>query len=181
MSNVLEKIVNQKKIDLLVANDDEVLKTLDKHTTISIINSDEVMTGEFARDKNFFLPFDKMKENLINILGKNNIDFIPSNTIANKILGDSILSNMFIVGKAYQSGLIPIKAKAIEQAIQLNGVSIEENTQAFRLGRHSINMKEEILNLIYEKEKIITDFDEKFIDRYNFLTEYQNKKYAEFF
>ncbi len=165
--------------DLLVANDEEVLKTLDKQKTKSIINSNEIMTGEFTRDKNFFLPFDKMKENLINILGKNNIDFIPSNTIANKILGDSILSNMFIVGKAYQSGLIPIKAKAIEQAIQLNGVSIEENTQAFRLGRHSINMKEEILNLIYEKEKVITDFDEKFVDRYDFLIEYQNKKYAD--
>ena len=165
--------------DLLVANDEEVLKTLDKQKTKSIINSDEIMTGEFTRDKNFFLPFDKMKENLINILGKNNIEFIPSNTIAKKILGDSILSNMFIVGKAYQSGLIPIKAKAIEQAIQLNGVSIEENIQAFRLGRHSINMKEEILNLIYEKEKVITDFDEKSVDRYNFLIEYQNKKYAD--
>jgi len=137
------------------------------------------MTGEFTRDKNFFLPFDKMKENLISILGKKNVDFIPSNTIANKILGDSILSNMFIVGKAYQSGFIPINAKAIEQAIKLNGVSIEENIHAFRLGRHSINMKEEILNLIYEKEKVITDFDEKLIDRYNFLIEYQNKKYAD--
>lgn len=165
--------------DLLVANDEEVLKTLDKQKTKSIINSNEIMTGEFTRDKNFFLPFDKMKENLINILGKNNIDFMPSNTITNKILGDSILSNMFIVGNAYQSGLIPIKANAIEQAIQLNGVSIEENTHAFRLGRHSINMKEEILNLIYEKEKVITDFDEKFVDRYNFLIKYQNKKYAD--
>ena len=165
--------------DLLVANDEEVLKTLDKQKTKSIINSDEIMTGEFTRDKNFFLPFDKMKENLINILGKNNIDFMPSNTITNKILGDSILSNMFIVGNAYQSGLIPIKANAIEQAIQLNGVSIDENIHAFRLGRHSINMKEEILNLIYEKEKVITNFDEKFVDRYNFLIKYQNKKYAD--
>ena len=165
--------------DLLVANDEEILKTLDKQKTKSIINSDEIMTGEFTRDKNFFLPFDKMKENLINILGKNNIEFIPSNTIAKKILGDSILSNMFIVGKAYQSGFIPIKSKAIEKAIELNGVSIEENIQAFRLGRHSINMKEEILNLVYEKEKVITDFDEKIINRYNFLTEYQNKKYAD--
>ena len=101
--------------DLLVANDEEILKTLDKQKTKSIINSDEIMTGEFTRDKDFFLPFDKMKENLINILGKNNIEFIPSNTIAKKILGDSILSNMFIVGKAYQSGFIPIKSKAIEK------------------------------------------------------------------
>ena len=57
--------------DLLVANDEEILKTLDKQKTKSIINSDEIMTGEFTRDKNFFLPFDKMKENLINMLGNN--------------------------------------------------------------------------------------------------------------
>ena len=164
--------------DLLVANDDEVLKTLDKQTTKSIINSDEVMTGEFTRDKNFSLPFDEMKENLIHIIGENNTNFIPSNTITSKILGDSILSNMFIVGNAYQSGLLPINAKAIEQAIQLNGVSIEQNISAFRLGRHSVNMKKEILDIIYDKNKVLTSFDEKYKDRFDFLIEYQNEKYA---
>ena len=163
--------------DLLVANDEEVLRTLDKDKTKSIINSDEIMTGEFTRDKNFYLPFDKMKENLINILG-DNIDFLPSNTIAKKILGDSILSNMFIVGNAFQSGLIPINAHAIEEAIKLNGVNIKENIHAFRLGRHFINLKKEIKELIYQKEKIKTDTKEKFIDRYNFLIKYQNEKYA---
>ena len=102
------------------------------------------MTGEFTRDKDFYLPFDEMKENLIRIIGEENTNFIPSNTIANKILGDSILSNMFIVGNAYQSGLLPIKANAIEQAIKLNGVSIEQNLNAFRLGRHSLNLKKDI-------------------------------------
>ena len=104
--------------DLLVANDEEVLKTIDKKITKSIINSDEVMTGEFTRDKNFYLPFDDMKQNLIDINGDENINFLPSNTIAKKILGDSILSNMFIVGKAYQLGLIPIKSNSIENAIK---------------------------------------------------------------
>ena len=97
-----------------------------------------------------------VKENLINLLGKNNIEFIPSNTIANKILGDSILSNMFIVGNAYQSGLLPITANAIEQAIKLNGVSIEQNLNAFRLGRHSVNIKNEILNIVKDKNKVLT-------------------------
>ena len=165
--------------DLLVANDEEVLKTIDKKITKSIINSDEVMTGEFTRDKNFYLPFDNMKQNLIDINGDENINFLPSNTIAKKILGDSILSNMFIVGKAYQLGLIPIKSNSIENAIKLNGINIEENINAFRLGRHSTNLKEEIAKLIEEKEKIITNNEDKFIDRYNFLIKYQNKKYAE--
>jgi len=165
--------------DLLVSNDEEILKTLDKKITKSIINSDEIMTGEFTRDKNFSLPFDKMKENLINFIGENNINFIPSTTIAKKLLGDSIFSNMFIVGNAYQAGLIPISASSIEQAITLNGVSIEQNINAFRLGRHSINKKNQIFDLIKEKQNIITDYNEKVIHRYNFLIKYQNKKYAE--
>ena len=86
---------------------------------------------------------------------------------------------MFIVGNAYQSGLIPIRADSIEQAIKLNFVSVEENINAFRLGRHSKNMEKELLNLIYKKEKIKTNFNEKFIDRYNFLIKYQNKRYAD--
>ena len=40
-------------------------------------------------------------------------------------------------------------------------------------------MEKELLNLIYKKEKIKTNFDEKFIDRYDFLIKYQNKRYAE--
>jgi len=167
--------------DLLVANDEEVLKTIDKDITKSIVNSDEVMTGKFTRDKNFSLPFDEMKENLILLNGKDNISFMPSNKITTKILGDSILSNIYLVGYAYQSGLIPINAKSIEQAIKLNGASVEENINAFRLGRHSINLKKEILNTISEKDKILTSFDEKYNDRYNYLIKYQNEKYAKKF
>ena len=64
------------------------------------------MPGDFTRDKNFYLPFDEMRDNLINIAGQENIKFISSNKITSKILGNSILSNMFNVGVAYQSGLI---------------------------------------------------------------------------
>ena len=167
--------------DLLVANDAEVLKTIDKDITKSVVNSDEVMTGKFTRDENFSLPFDKMKENLFFLNGKDNISFMPSNKITTKILGDSILSNMYIVGYAYQSGLIPINAKSIEQAIKLNGASVEENINAFRLGRHSINLKKEILDTISEKHKILTSFEDKYNDRYNYLIKYQNEKYAKKF
>jgi indolepyruvate ferredoxin oxidoreductase len=40
-----------------------------------------------------------------------------------------------MLGYAYQRGLLPLSAKAIEQAIEVNGVSIKMNTQAFQLGR----------------------------------------------
>ena len=87
--------------DLLVSNDDDVLLTLNKSSTKAIINSDEVMTGEFTRDINFSLPSEKIKDNLIKLLGKEKIDFIPSSQIAKKILGDTIASNIFFLRKLF--------------------------------------------------------------------------------
>ena len=35
------------------------------------------------------------------------------------LLGDSIATNMMMMGYAYQKGLLPLSAKAIEQAIEV--------------------------------------------------------------
>ena len=40
-----------------------------------------------------------------------------------------------MLGYAYQKGLLPLSAKALLQAIEVNGVSIKMNAQAFQLGR----------------------------------------------
>src|SRR6201984_2936179 len=54
---------------------------------------------------------------------------------AEVLLGDSIATNIMMMGYAWQRGLLPLSAEAIEKAIEVNGVSIKMNTQAFRLGR----------------------------------------------
>ena len=165
--------------DLLVSNDEDVLLTLEKSKTKAIINSDEVMTGEFTRNINFSLPSEEIKNNLIDLLGEENINFIPTTTIAKKILGDSIAANLFIVGLAYQSGLIPITANSIEKAIKLNGVSTELNIESFRLGRHSFYIKDKLLEIIKKNENIIsTSLKDIIATRYKSLIEYQNEDYA---
>src|SRR5262249_41263266 len=45
------------------------------------------------------------------------------------------MTNIFALGAAYQAGLVPLTAEAIEGAIQLNGVQVQANLQAFRYGR----------------------------------------------
>ncbi|MBI28737.1 MAG: hypothetical protein CFH21_00603 [Alphaproteobacteria bacterium MarineAlpha5_Bin11] len=168
--------------DLLVSNDDDVLLTLKKSSSKALINSDEVMTGEFTRNINLSLPSNEIKNNFINILGENNIDFLPSNEIARKILGDSIASNMFMVGFAYQSGFIPINSTAIVEAIKLNGVSIDLNLNSFNLGRHYFIDKKIFINKISENTKPQIKNDNEKIDYYyEYLLKYQNKKYADKF
>ena len=52
-------------------------------------------------------------------------------------MGDPIASNMFMLGAAWQRGLVPIRRAAIERAIELNGVAIDANKQAFEWGRRA--------------------------------------------
>ena len=61
--------------------------------------------------------------------------FFDFTTPAEVLLGDSIATNMMMMGYAYQKGLLPLSAASIEQAIEVNGVAIKMNTQAFQLGR----------------------------------------------
>ena len=52
---------------------------------------------------------------------------LESTRLATRLLGDAIASNLFLVGYAWQKGLIPLSEAAIMQAIELNGVDVEWN------------------------------------------------------
>ena len=47
-------------------------------------------------------------------------------------------ANLMVVGAAFQSGVLPLSASAIEWAIELNGVAVAANTAAFRWGRVAV-------------------------------------------
>ena len=66
-----------------------------------------------------------------------NAEFLDATGLATGLLGDSIASNLFMLGYAYQRGLVPLSAEAIERAIELNGVAVEFNRDAFRWGRRA--------------------------------------------
>ena len=51
------------------------------------------------------------------------------------LVGDAVGTNVFVVGMAVQTGLLPVTPEALETAIELNGVAVELNTAAFRWGR----------------------------------------------
>jgi indolepyruvate ferredoxin oxidoreductase len=58
--------------------------------------------------------------------------------VSEALFGSHMQANLMMVGAAFQRGLIPVSAEAIEQAITLNGVAVKANIQAFRVGRRIV-------------------------------------------
>lgn len=69
--------------------------------------------------------------------GPGKVTFLDATHLATALLGDAIGANLFMLGHAYQQGLIPVGAEAIDRAIDMNGVAIEMNKAAFLWGRRA--------------------------------------------
>src|SRR5262249_30201048 len=90
----------------------------------------------------------------------------------------------FLLGFAFQRGLVPVGLDAIHQAIALNGVAIETNKRAFAWGRlaaHDIKAVEAAANpqTVAAPPPAAAPLDDLIARRVDFLTGYQNAAYAE--
>jgi len=88
-----------------------------------------------------------------------------------------------LLGFASQRGLLPVGFKAIERAVELNGIAIEFNLRAFALGRlwaHDRSALESELVANHKKgNTIATSLEDIVAERSAFLEAYQNRAYAQ--
>lgn len=168
--------------DLMVSGGKSVLSTLDpKHGHI-IVNDNESITGEFTRDADLTMPDERLRQGIKKAAGER-ASFVEAKRLATALLGDAIGTNLFMVGFAYQKGLVPVTSEAIERAIELNRVAIEMNLSAFRLGRlaahdaETIEAKAAPVAVIGEGSPA-TAIDEVIKRRVAYLTAYQDGAYA---
>jgi indolepyruvate ferredoxin oxidoreductase len=101
--------------------------------------------------------------------------------LASALLGDPIASNMFMLGAAWQRGLVPIRREAIERAIELNGVAIDANKQAFEWGRRAGHDPTSVETLVGFDEPADERpaLDALINRRFAHLKDYRNAAYAE--
>ncbi|MBT6273717.1 MAG: indolepyruvate ferredoxin oxidoreductase family protein [Chromatiales bacterium] len=123
--------------DSLVAASELALAAIDRKRTRVVVNTHQAITGQFTRDPNLLFPKTSIEQRLQATSGAHLIDFVDATKLANSLLGDAILSNMFMLGFAYQKGAVPLSASSIEQAIGMNGVAVEANISAFSWGRRA--------------------------------------------
>jgi indolepyruvate ferredoxin oxidoreductase len=168
--------------DLVVSASAEALARLDPERSHSIVNSYENPTADFIHDEHYRFPAQQMQSRIEQETGKAKTEFVNATRIARDLLGNAIGSNLFLLGYAYQKGLVPVGEAAIFRAIELNGVAIEFNQQAFTWGRRAaINLDavESQAGVDEGAQAPLKILDEIVQWRYDYLVKYQDKAYAE--
>ena len=168
--------------DLVVAASEEALAKLNENIAHAVINSHEAATAEFTRNPDAQVPGAAMREALIEAVGEGKTHFVDATRLATRLLGDSIAGNLFMLGFAYQKGFVPVSAEAIDKAIELNGVAVQLNQQAFLWGRRTAHDAAAVEKLAMPKTAASPRCEtlKEIIDyRVEFLTAYQDAGYAE--
>ena len=80
---------------------------------------------------------DPMTASIMAVVDKRRSFASDARAIAEAMFGDYMMTNMIMIGAAYQRGYLPISAASIETAIHMNQVAVDANIQAFRAGRLS--------------------------------------------
>ncbi|MDQ2089094.1 indolepyruvate ferredoxin oxidoreductase family protein [Marimonas arenosa] len=120
--------------DLVVAAGDEALSKLTPGKSLAVTDTTVVPTAEFSANPDWQLNGAEQVERLTRVLGEDTVAFDAQN-LAEKVMGDRVFANMVLMGAAWQQGGIPLSLAAIHRAIELNGVAVARNMQAFDLGR----------------------------------------------
>ncbi|WP_417723648.1 indolepyruvate ferredoxin oxidoreductase family protein [Salipiger sp.] len=120
--------------DLVVSAAGKTLGLLRTGRTGAVVNSHDIVTGEFTRNTDFSIPNDRLQL-AIEARLKERVALFDATELAQATMGDSIYSNMMILGAAWQNGLIPLPHDAIARAVTLNGAAVDRNLRAFEIGR----------------------------------------------
>jgi indolepyruvate ferredoxin oxidoreductase len=170
--------------DLIVAASDEAIAKMQAGHTRAVVNSDVAPTGEFTKDPNLQLPSREMADAIREAVGPEAVSFVDGSALATALMGDSIATNLFMVGYAYQKGLIPVAAASILQAIELNGAAVESNTKAFEWGRRAavdlvaVQRSATPPEAKPASQRLSATMEESIERRREFLTAYQDAAYA---
>ncbi|HEX3364639.1 indolepyruvate ferredoxin oxidoreductase family protein [Phenylobacterium sp.] len=168
--------------DMMVANEPTSLATIDRDITRAVVNACVQPTGSFVLNTDLDLEAPAMRRSLEEHCRADAVDFVDATAIASSLLGDSMASNVFMLGIAYQKGLIPFSLAALERAIELNGVAIEANKRALAWGRLAAHDLPKVLQAAFPYQNIGAPAQrgpaDVIADRTRRLQNYQGPAYA---
>ncbi len=169
--------------DLIVTAAKDALTRMGEGRTFAAVNASSSPTATFIKNPNWQFPGGMAEADIRKACGEERVDMIDAANIATALMGDSIAANMFLLGYAWQKGWVPLANEALMRAIELNGVAIEFNKQAFNWGRfaaHDLAAVKKVATPAQVIElKRAPSLDEIISKRVAFLTDYQDAAYAQ--
>ncbi|MBB3284439.1 indolepyruvate ferredoxin oxidoreductase family protein [Mitsuaria sp. BK037] len=178
--------------DMVVGASADALATVKAGRTVILANTHELPTAAFVRNPDASLQADSLLAKMRHAVGEEKalLTSIDAQDIAQRLMGDTMPSNIVMLGACWQRGLVPVSFEALMRAIELNGVAVENNKTAFALGRLAIAAPEALRRLAGEQSGAAVqwfNFDQLddrdgqpglIARRKAFLTEYQDAAYA---
>ena len=170
--------------DLVVTAGREALARYRRGQTRVVCNTAPTPTADFTRRADLKLPEDGLVAAIRDRAAADGVLMLDASQMAARLLGDAIAGNLMLLGAAWQNGLVPLSAEAIEQAITLNAVAVPMNLAAFRLGRRaaidprSLDGSTRPDRPVAPARRLSGTLDEAIARRVDFLTDYQDSRYA---
>lgn len=163
-------------VDLLTAASDAMFKLTDSQRTSAFVNTDIQNTLEFVVSGR--VPSSERRLSRALAAACRSVRRVPATAITEKTLGDSQMTNMLLLGFAWQSGSIPVTREAVHRAISLNGKRIQDNIAAFEYGRIAYQDIDS-LELQPTAMQKPDDLEQRMAWHRRRLIDYQDEDYAE--
>jgi indolepyruvate ferredoxin oxidoreductase len=170
--------------DMVVATSQKALSVLRPNHTRVVANEAELPTADYVLYRDADMQADKRLGVLRQAVGDDRFDALDANGIAEKLMGDTVFSNVMMLGFAWQKGLLPVSEAALMRAIELNGVAIDRNKEAFGWGRVAAAEPAVIDTLLQGSQDASRTaaeptLDELIASRHGHLERYQNRRWAD--
>ncbi|HLX28238.1 MAG TPA: indolepyruvate ferredoxin oxidoreductase family protein [Casimicrobiaceae bacterium] len=170
--------------DILTGVGYEALAKMQKSVTKALVNTSLVMPAQFTREPDLAFPTGSMEQEIRDAVAPGDAEFLDATKLATGLMGDSIATNLFMVGYAYQRGLLPVGEAAILRAVELNGAAVDANKQSFMWGRLAAVEPQKVVEAAIpsakpDSQRLSQSLDEVIERRRAFLTDYQDVAYAE--
>ena len=133
--------------DMVVGASPDALGTVKHGRTQIIANAHEIATAAFVRNADATLHADALLAKMRFAAGEARVRSIDAQAICQELLGDTLPSNIVMLGAAWQAGCVPVSLAALQRAIELNGVAVDVNKAALALGRLALAAPEALRRL----------------------------------
>jgi indolepyruvate ferredoxin oxidoreductase len=169
--------------DIVVTAGQEALAKMSAGATRVVVNCAQTPTADFTHDANWTFPLADMQRLIAEGAGPGRADFIDAAGLATSLMGDALATNLFLLGYAWQKGLVPVSEEALQRAIELNGVAVEMNRKSFLWGRRAAQDQAAVERFASPAQVLALSrprtLDELIERRADYLTAYQDRAYAQ--